>query len=760
MGLFGIGRNTTFNATVTVHELSQVPLVTAKFRVKWKFKGATTSGGGNSGAGAASGALHHPHGTGTGSSSKDDSDSDAPDQLASTVTGTARRLLHPATFGNRHSSGEHGSTSSSLRRSLSPLVTSTQDSTAADEYDKYSQAQHHQDSSTAERTPNPNKTPSATHSSTFAFTSPFGSGSDTVYSPVHSSANPSPAQGNTPDDSPASNNNRRRGGADLSRMPPPQAVHNSRAEPKGATSLIPLRNHTVTFQRQVHCPVSIPVKAVSGGTTTRYQLQSSVVKLSVRQEVVGDDGTKQETKAGDVLLDLSQFAQPTTSKRTEPRARRYLLKDSKTNATLRVTVAMEYLSGEADFVAPPLRSGQVNSGTRSGVASSASSSFSKSSTSLVSKGKQSRPKSSSSSVSMSRTTSSSSMSITSDRSSHSSSRASNKPKGWHPTPGIAGQPYSNSPSPGLLGGSNEHGRGAADIIDTIFNQGPRRQGSWDSRPATPSRTRTDQSNNSTLGGDAMVFSLGGHGSSSSTGPRAPIDSFAKMKTSSRAHGLRHASSPITSSLSSSRGGAETLGFRTISGLKSTDDSQASSRSSSIRFNNDSSASTSPDSRPTFARRASLSSSSQSSSSRNLSVRWTDETRPITARTSASALRDEYQLQSRTNEEFGLSRLDVREDGQSAASPTVNRKDFATGQTAAASDDDYDDEDEDESVERHPPPLMDRRLTLRPSANSLRSQQQQQQYHQSPVSVSPSSRNTPKPTPVTPKGQVEWAKSWG
>ncbi|KAK4051128.1 hypothetical protein OIV83_002949 [Microbotryomycetes sp. JL201] len=743
MGLFG--RSSTFNATVTVHELSQVPLVAAKFRVKWKFKGATSVA---------------QHGSGTTSEAGGGAESDDSDAPASAT----RRLLHPkaaAVFG-RQASGEHQS--SSLRRSLSPLVTTMASDgtghpmTSTSSPDDYANAsgsryarnlsasppQHDSATSTAaERTPNPNKTPSASHSSTFAFTSPFGSGSDTVYSNT-SSVNPSPAQGNTPDDSPASNMGRRRGGADLSRMPPPQAVHHSRAEPKGSTTLIPLRNHTCTFQREVHCPVAIPVKAVAG-TQHKYQLQSSVVKLSVRQEVMGDDGAKTETKAGDVWLDLSQFATPAGAKRSEPRARRYLLKESKTNATLRVTVTMEFLSGEADFVAPPLRSGQVNTGTKSSVASSASSTFSKSSTSLVSKNKA-RPKSSSSSVSMSRTTSSSSMSVNSERSSHSSSHASGKTRGWHPTPGGAGQLFSTSPSPGLLGGSNEHGRGAADIIDTIFNQGLVRQSSWDSRPSTPSRALQHHSNNQTLGGDALVFSVGNTPQSSE--PRAPFNSTGKSKTS-RWQGLRHASTPPISS-SSSKPFEGPSAFRNF-------DSQASSRSSSLRF--DSSASTSPD-RPTFVRRTSLSSTSsspQNYQSKNLSVRWTDD-RKLVTKTSASNLRDDYQRQTRSSSpNVDMTSLSLEHDRP------VARKDYASRHVPARADTNNDDDQVDHADSGRDrderPPHIDRRLTLKPSAGSLKPPAQQHQYHQSSASAA-SSRTTPKPTPVTPKGQVEWAKSWG
>lgn len=72
------------------------------------------------------------------------------------------------------------------------------------------------------------------------------------------------------------------------------------------------------------------------------------MKLSIKQEVIGDEGKKEETKTGEVLLDLSQFV---GNGKGEGAPRRYLLRDCKTNATLKVTVKMEFVAGEASFVA-------------------------------------------------------------------------------------------------------------------------------------------------------------------------------------------------------------------------------------------------------------------------------------------------------------------------------------------------------------------------------------------------------------------------
>lgn len=89
----------------------------------------------------------------------------------------------------------------------------------------------------------------------------------------------------------------------------------------------------------------IHLRSIGNG---RYQLTESQLKLSVRQELPGDNGKSVETKLGEVVLDLSQFAGQ--GRREAGSARRYLLKESKTNATFRITVKMEWVAGEHDFV--------------------------------------------------------------------------------------------------------------------------------------------------------------------------------------------------------------------------------------------------------------------------------------------------------------------------------------------------------------------------------------------------------------------------
>lgn len=121
-----------------------------------------------------------------------------------------------------------------------------------------------------------------------------------------------------------------------------------RAEAKGATNLVALRNYTATFRREIHCAVAIPLRP--SPSTSKYQLQPCPLRLAIRQEVIEDGGKKLEVKTGEVLLDLSQFVNQ-KGKEGAGVTRRYLLQDCKTNATLRVTVKMQWIAGETAFVA-------------------------------------------------------------------------------------------------------------------------------------------------------------------------------------------------------------------------------------------------------------------------------------------------------------------------------------------------------------------------------------------------------------------------
>ncbi|SCZ93935.1 BZ3500_MvSof-1268-A1-R1_Chr6-3g09002 [Microbotryum saponariae] len=520
----GLGRTTTFIAHVTIHELSQVPLVSGRFKVDWKYKGATSDKIGSpfdyhhaqstkpgAGAGAASasasasgagpgagaGAISGS-GTGTGTSSSGLAPAANINDVRSPMTPTPSNprgehnhpsnMLHPlsALHQTRTTSTERGG-APSIESHFS-VSTSTSSGPITSEHQRRSPLPRSTSGPSYEsdtlkspttpslgdyaKTPNPNRTPVVGYAQTFQRHASGASAQQSFGSPGLNDRD------DQDQDEPSASGHGRRAS-----IPTVSYVSVDHTEPKGSTTWAPLRAHTATFNRVVSCPVAIPLKSIrssssssslpstTAAATPRHILQPSSLKLRVRQEVPGDEeGKMKEVKTGQLVLDLSQFV--TLAKGKEPTARRYLLRDCKTNATLRVTVRMEFLAGERTFVAPPLKTGQIAASSRSGVATSTNSPFSRSTTSLIKDNKNvarsiTHGGSTMETPAMSRTNSVTSISTHDGRSSTSPATSSNPKKGWRPT--VSAQWPSMSPSAGSLGIRHESERSANEIIDVIFS---------------------------------------------------------------------------------------------------------------------------------------------------------------------------------------------------------------------------------------------------------------------------------------------------
>lgn len=363
MGLaekLGLTKNSTFIATVEIHELLQVPLVQGKFRIKWKFKGSSNS---HFGSDLIDGDEVNPTSNGTGLLNgfvpgNNNYNNNKKGPLGSLVLPRTRGVSVDST-GNRDSStAEESSNTSSTSRRPSRDYHNHQRSLSSTPNSPFSES----------RTPNPNKTPTVT-------TNGFNYNSHGVYNNNTSSNPTSPhmSRNASPDikDRMRLNSESESGGGALfspsstyhsvsraSELPellspslsaPPSTPYTPRiAESKGSTNLVSLRSHSATFNREINCIVSIPLRSLP--SSSNYALQPSPMRLSVRQEVIGIHGQKEEIKTGEVILDLSQFA-GTSNGNDVKSSRRYLLRDSKTNATLRVTVKMEWIGGESKYVA-------------------------------------------------------------------------------------------------------------------------------------------------------------------------------------------------------------------------------------------------------------------------------------------------------------------------------------------------------------------------------------------------------------------------
>ncbi len=99
---------------------------------------------------------------------------------------------------------------------------------------------------------------------------------------------------------------------------------------RGQTVFLPLREHSVTWSQSLSVHLKIPL---SRDRENPDSLLPSPAKFVVTQRVVaGDPDAPRQPRLGAVYLNLAEYAGPTVGEVT----RRYLLRDSKTNTTLKV----------------------------------------------------------------------------------------------------------------------------------------------------------------------------------------------------------------------------------------------------------------------------------------------------------------------------------------------------------------------------------------------------------------------------------------
>ncbi|KAG1733305.1 N-terminal C2 in EEIG1 and EHBP1 proteins-domain-containing protein [Suillus lakei] len=120
---------------------------------------------------------------------------------------------------------------------------------------------------------------------------------------------------------------------------------------KGHTLFEQLKEHSVTWEQTLDVMVQIGI-----GRETN-ELGGCEAKFVVMQRVVpGDPDAPRIPRLGAVSLNLAQYVDAGVV------TRRYLLRQSKTNATLKLTVQLEHIGGESSYVAPPLPKGEILSG--------------------------------------------------------------------------------------------------------------------------------------------------------------------------------------------------------------------------------------------------------------------------------------------------------------------------------------------------------------------------------------------------------------
>ncbi|KAG8743292.1 hypothetical protein FRC10_012255 [Ceratobasidium sp. 414] len=118
---------------------------------------------------------------------------------------------------------------------------------------------------------------------------------------------------------------------------------------RGRTETVKIIDHTVVWDEIVEVAANMGIMKENKG------LLPSDLKLTVEQ-VPQEHLVKAKTVLGVVRLNLAEYVGKGSV------TRRYLLRESKTNATLKLTIDVKWLSGEQDYVAPPLQKAQIMEG--------------------------------------------------------------------------------------------------------------------------------------------------------------------------------------------------------------------------------------------------------------------------------------------------------------------------------------------------------------------------------------------------------------
>ncbi|CUA68657.1 hypothetical protein RSOLAG22IIIB_08032 [Rhizoctonia solani] len=127
-------------------------------------------------------------------------------------------------------------------------------------------------------------------------------------------------------------------------------IHTITGPGRGRTPTVAISDHTVRWDEIVEMAVPMGVAKETKG------LLPADLKLTVEQVPQSHELVKPRAALGVVRLNLAEYAGK------GPVTRRYLLRESKTNATLKLTIDVKWLSGEQDYVAPQLQKAQIMEG--------------------------------------------------------------------------------------------------------------------------------------------------------------------------------------------------------------------------------------------------------------------------------------------------------------------------------------------------------------------------------------------------------------
>ncbi|KAJ7773077.1 N-terminal C2 in EEIG1 and EHBP1 proteins-domain-containing protein [Mycena metata] len=127
----------------------------------------------------------------------------------------------------------------------------------------------------------------------------------------------------------------------------------------GQTPWLPLREHAVTWDQSLSAVVQMSIERDT------HTLLPHPFKLTVLQRVIANDpDAPHNPRLGVVDLDLAEYVDsvPLSAPPKGVVTRRYLLSDSKTNATLRLSIRVDPVGTSTSFIAPPLPNGEILAG--------------------------------------------------------------------------------------------------------------------------------------------------------------------------------------------------------------------------------------------------------------------------------------------------------------------------------------------------------------------------------------------------------------
>ncbi|KAI6041514.1 N-terminal C2 in EEIG1 and EHBP1 proteins-domain-containing protein [Pisolithus marmoratus] len=345
-------RHAVFLVRFTIHQLNNVPLVRGEFGLRWKVKGVTNGGilgkvkgkakgrgklGNAKGnvASTTSTAFQDAHDSAQGQERAKESDRDSGSLLDHSASASVSDTHSVAASSSAHShSYDHGLPASLPRsrpvgrshaqtfpHNIPALVVSSNSSHAPS-------APVTRSVSGTSIVSTPSSAHSKLHSPAHYLSAEWHPHSQT-HSPLFTTATheePSPSLADTP-------------------------PSDGYTPAKGQTPFVQLKDHNVVWEQTLDFVVQMNVGRESG------ELGDCPAKLVVMQRVIpGDADAPRNPRVGAIHLNLAQYVDAGVV------TRRYLLRQSKTNATLKLTIQLEHTGGATSYTAPPLPKGEILSG--------------------------------------------------------------------------------------------------------------------------------------------------------------------------------------------------------------------------------------------------------------------------------------------------------------------------------------------------------------------------------------------------------------